>query len=352
LRVAPDAWKLAPLGGSLLFTATAPGASPKSGTTVWGVVFPPGPPTPGLKLQVFDVQLGREATAPATLKAQLTNTGKVPAGGTISVVAPAGVTFGALPAGCRKQRTTVAECTVATVDAGKSWAVQVPLAVPARLRAEAPLVGLVRAVLRPSGQSVLQTQASYQIFAPAGQSGVTVGTSTDGSPGPGGLNLHDRAARFPMARPALVWPIISGSLVLLAVVVVGMVLTLRDRREDEPASRPAGATPAAEKLPAQPAPADRTAVISAGPVDRTATPRGPISWEWRTGEEPIQPAEPDSPDGAAAGPDSPAGAAGPDSPQDAAAEPAEQAEPVEPAAPPPVSEAAAGGTAEPAPASA
>jgi hypothetical protein len=290
LRVAPDAWKLAPLGGSLLFTATAPGATTKSGTTAWGVVFPPGPPTPGLKLQVFDVQLGHQATVPATLKAQLTNTGKVTAGGTVTVMAPAGVSFGALPAGCHK-RGTVAECTVTTVDAGRSWAVQVPLAVPDRLRAEAPLVGLVRAVLRPSGQSALQTQASYQIFAPAGQTGVTVGTSApaDGSAPPGGLNLHDRAARFPLMRPAVVWPIISGSLVLLAVVLVGLVMTLRGRREEVGAgARPAGAGPVAVEAPEQPQRPDLTAVISAGPVDRTPTPSGPISWEWTTGEEPTQ----------------------------------------------------------------
>jgi hypothetical protein len=297
LRVAPDAWKLAPLGGSLLFTATAPGAAAKAGITTWGVVFPPGPPTPGLRLQVFDAQLSPDATAPARLKAQITNTGKVPAGGTITVIAPSGVAFGALPAGCRKVRGTTVECAATTIDTGKTWAVQIPLSVPARLRAEAPLVGLVRAVLRPSGQNVLQTQASYQIFAPAGQAGVTVGASgpADGSAAPGGLNLHDRAARFPLTRPVVVWPIIGGSLVLLIVVAVGMVMTLRGRREEEQAAAERPAAAPAEEPAALPR-EDKTAVISAGPVDRTPTPKGPISWEWTTGEEPTQPAPVDSTD--------------------------------------------------------
>jgi hypothetical protein len=292
LRVAPDAWKIAPVGGSLLFTASAPGATPYSGSVGWGVVFPAGPPTPGLKLQVFDVQLSPQATAWARLKTQLTNTGKVPAGGTITVIAPSGVTFGTLPAGCRKVRATAAECEVTPVDTGKSWSVLVPLSVPARLRADAPLVGLVRAVLRPSGQADLQTQASYQIFAPSGQAGVMVGASAPaGSAGPDGLPLHDRAARFPLTKPFVVWPIIGGSVALLSVVIIGIVMTLRGRREEvlETAKTPRQGTDDDEEAEAPRPHGDVTAVISAGPVDRTPTPKGPISWEWRTGEEPTQP---------------------------------------------------------------
>jgi hypothetical protein len=291
LRVAPDAWKLAPLSGGLAFVATADGANPQSGRTSWGVVFPPGPPAPGLKLQVLDVRLGRQPTAPGSLRVELTNRGTVPATGSVTVIAPAGVTFGSLPPGCLKQKSTTAQCSAGTVTPGQLWAVRVPLAVPARLRAEAPLVGLVRAQLLPSAGNALQTQASYQIFAPAGEAGVTVGTSAEpGAPGGTGIRLQDRSAHIPLARSVVVWPIISGSILLLVVVTVGLVLTLRRRREDAqhlavpPRPRPA------DRPPPDPGRADATAVISAGPVDRTPTPRGPISWEWTTGEEATLPA--------------------------------------------------------------
>ncbi len=292
LQVAPDAWKSAPLTGGLTFTATAPGAASRTGQATWGVVFPPGPPTPGLQLHVSNVQLEPQPASVSSLRVQVINTGKVPAPGALTVVAPNGVSLGTLPAGCVRSKSTTAVCNAGTVDVGKPWEVRVPLVVPDRVRADAPLVGLVRALLSPSGQTPLQTQASYQIFAAAGQTGVTVGTSAQHSPpaGGAGLDLHDRAARFPLTRPAVVWPIIGGSLLLLAVATVGILLTLRRRREEALVAGELAAAAPAEPVAEAPAPTDKTAVISAGPVDRTPTPKGPISWEWRTGEEPVQPA--------------------------------------------------------------
>jgi hypothetical protein len=289
VRVAPDAWKLAPLTGSLGFTATAPGAASRSGTIGWGVVFPPGPPTPGIQLHVGDVHLQGRPTDPSTLRIQTTNSGAVTGTATVTAMVPSGVTFGSLQAGCQKLRATAVRC-VGTVDPGQTWVVQVPLQVPDHLRAQAPLVGLVKAVLQLSGQDALLTQASYQIFAPPGESGVTVGASTPpGSGAPNGSDLHDRAAG-PLDRSVVVWPIISGSLLLLVVVVIGFIVILRRRREELVAIQALqGSARLAIEPESEPEQSDRTAVISAGPVDRTPSPRGPIAWEWVTGEEALQP---------------------------------------------------------------
>ncbi|HKS99437.1 MAG TPA: hypothetical protein VJT31_07890, partial [Rugosimonospora sp.] len=304
LRVAPDAWQQAPLSGGLTFVALAPGAAPQTGQVTWGIVFPPGPPTPGLKLVTSDVHLPRQASTPGTLTVQLTDTGQVPGSAAITVIAPTGASLGTLPAGCRvqKARPATAVCTNPEVAAGTAWTVQLPLSVPAKARADAPLVGLVRAQLQPAGQQVLQTQASYQVFAPGGQAGVTIGASASASaPSPsvpgggGGVGMRDRVAGFPLVRSPIAWPIIGGSATLLVVALIGILLTLRRRREEArvwaPVRIPAQPAAADEPEP-DPASVDKTAVISAGPVDRTPTPRGPISWEWIPGSEPDAAREP------------------------------------------------------------
>jgi hypothetical protein len=299
LRAAPDAWKRAPLTGTVTATAAATGAATKVGQTAWDVIFPPGPPAPGLRLQVSDVRLDPDPSAPAILRLLLTNGSAAPGTAAVTVVAPAGVSLGTLPRGCQRLKPTTAECLAGTVGAGRRWELRVPLAVPDRLRSEAPLAGLVQAQLHPTGQGILRTQASYQIFAADGQAGVTVGTDTDPDASGTRLHLHDRAARSPLTQPVVVWPIIGGSVLLLIVVTIGLAMVLRRRAEEVAQFAADPAEAAAEPEPgAGPARADATAVISAGPVDRTPTPRGPIAWEWTTGEEPVQ-----RPEGAGDDPD-------------------------------------------------
>jgi hypothetical protein len=288
LLVDPGAWQSSPLGGRLNFTATAPGAATLSGRVAWGVVFPPGPPTPGLTLRASDVHLdvaGERPVVRGHLTVQVTNSGKAPGTGEVAVVAPAGVTFGALPAACLPRGPSAIACDTGVLAVGKSWEVLLTLLIPAVLRADTSMVGLVRAKLSTYGQSALLTQSSYQILAARGQSGAPAGTSAEpAAPG--------AATRQP-ARPVPVRPIIGGSVALLIVVAVGLAMTLSWRREAGPAQRPARDKAAARQPGAGEAAADRqedaTAMLSAGPVDRTPTPRGPIRWEWIADEQSTEP---------------------------------------------------------------
>jgi hypothetical protein len=97
------------------------------------------------------------------------------------------------------------------------------LAVSDSVRPDSPLAGLVRASLTSSGQSARTTQASYQIIAPQAQAGVNVGTTASAAP--------SRSETPALENPAAV-PIILGSILMLALVGVGLVLglDLRPRR--------------------------------------------------------------------------------------------------------------------------
>jgi hypothetical protein len=217
ITVGANAWRTAPLTGKIDFSATAPQASPANGTANWSVVFPPGPPAPGIALQVADVTLDSDPTDPGELVIQLTNTGGRPGAALIEVVVPPGVVVTRLTAECQSQRqvnSITTECGLGTIGPKVQRAIGVMLAVSDVVRADAPLAGLVRASLTPSGQSTLTTQASYQILAPQAQAGVNVAATASAGTSP------DAAAS---ANPAAL-PIILGSILLLALVGVGLVL--------------------------------------------------------------------------------------------------------------------------------
>lgn len=223
ITVSPDAWRTAPLAGMVSFSATAPRASPASGSVAWSVVFPPGPPAPGIALQVADVTLDSDATVPGELVIRLTNTGGRPASAVIDIVVPAGVEVTGLPADCQSQRRIdpiTTECGLGILGAGGQRALGVPVTVSESSRADSPLAGLVRAVLTPSGQSSRSTQASYQIIAPTAQAGVSAVTTASAAPSHGSAAEHGS----PLALP-----IVLGSILVLALVGVGLVLRL-DRR--------------------------------------------------------------------------------------------------------------------------
>ena len=226
ISVNGDAWRNAPLAGRIDFTGTAGGYAPVSGSVDWGVIFPPGPPAAGINLQVADVSLDADVTVPGELVIRLTNTGQRPAAGVLDLVVPAGVSVAQLPADCQSRRqvdATTTECGLAPVPAGVQRAVSIPLEVSDEARANAPLAGLVRASLTPSGQATRTTQASYQIIAPQVQSGVSAAsTASPAVPQPAGN--ASSSGGDPVAQP-----IILGSMLLLVLVALGLIVGVRGR---------------------------------------------------------------------------------------------------------------------------
>lgn len=221
IAVSPDAWRRAPLAGRVDFSASSPGTADAGGTVTWGVVFPPGPPAAGIALQVADVTLDNDVTVPGQLVIRLTNTGARPATGVVDLVVPAGVTVARLPADCQTQRQVdpaTTECGLDTIPAGAQRAVAVPLMVGDRARADAPVAGLVRAALTPSGQGTRTTQASYQIVAPPAQTGVSA-MSTGAPAVPQAV-----AAITPVRGDRAALLVIFGSLAILAFVTVGLIV--------------------------------------------------------------------------------------------------------------------------------
>jgi hypothetical protein len=218
IAVSSNAWRHAPLAGKVDFSASSPGIADASGTVTWGVVFPPGPPAAGIALQVADVTLDNDVTVPGQLVIRLANTGARPATAVVDLVVPAGVTVVRLPADCQTQRQvdpTTTECGLGTIPAAVQRTITIPLMVSDRGRADAPLAGLVRAALSPSGQGTRTTQASYQILAPPAQTGVSaVGTAAPQAAAAVAQAMGDRAVQL----------VIFGSIVLLALVTVGLVM--------------------------------------------------------------------------------------------------------------------------------
>jgi hypothetical protein len=178
-------------------------------------------------LQVADVTLDSDPTDPGELVIRLTNTGGRPAAAAIDVVVPAGVDVTRLTTQCQSQRqvnSTTTECALGAIGPGVQRAIGVLLTVSDAVRRDSPLAGLVRASLAPSGQSARTTQASYQIIAPLAQAGVNVAiTASPATPSRGGTTALENSAAL---------PIIFGSILLLALVGVGLALRLdlRPRR--------------------------------------------------------------------------------------------------------------------------
>lgn len=226
ISVNGDAWRNAPLAGRVDFTATAGGYVPVSDSVNWGVIFPPGPPAAGIGLQVADVTLDADATVAGQLVIRLTNTGVRAAVGVLDLVVPAGVSVGELPADCQNKRqvdASTVECGLGPVAAGVQRAISIPLQVSDEARADAPLAGLVRAALTPSGQGTRTTQASYQIIAPQVQSGVSAAsTASPAVPQPAGN--ASATGGDPAAKP-----IIFGSVLLLVLVALGLIVGVRGR---------------------------------------------------------------------------------------------------------------------------
>jgi hypothetical protein len=288
IRVDGDAWRHAPLTGRVDFSATATGASAATGTVTWGVVFPPGPPAAGIVLQVADVTLENDVAVPGQLVIRLTNTGVRPAVGVLDLVVPAGVTVAPPPTDCQTQRQvdpSTTECGLGTVPAGVQRAVAIPLVVSDRARADAPLAGLVRASLTPTGQGSRSTQASYQIIAPQLQSGVSAARTA--SPVPPRITAGTSPSQGDPAAPLIIF----GSLIVLALVAIGLIVVRqgelvrrRPRRGGLPPSATAGPwRPVSTFVPVEPHPRPDPPV----PV----SPAAPAEGDGGPDEAEVEPAE-------------------------------------------------------------
>ncbi|MFI6779563.1 hypothetical protein [Micromonospora sp. NPDC050276] len=237
LRVAGTAWKQMPLSGSVRVVADAPG-TPGEATDDQGfaVLFPPGPPVPGIALAAdevaFDISGG-----PSTLTIRLGNTGTVDAAGGVEVVLPAGVTVPAPPLGCVAVDPTRTRCDAGLVLTGTTAELRLPVEATPQAQREAPLSGAVVGQLDPRSGPTRRVQMSFRITAaaalatpavsppaPTGSQGVlAAGAST----GDGGLTSVQRTAVILIA--------VSTLLVVLALT---LATTSLRRRFAGPAPEP------------------------------------------------------------------------------------------------------------------
>ncbi|MEW1587793.1 hypothetical protein AB0283_20435 [Micromonospora vinacea] len=242
LRVAGTAWKQMPLSGSVQVVADASGV-PGEATDDQGfaVLFPPGPPVPGIALAAdevaFDISGG-----PSTLTLRLGNTGAVDAAGRVEVVLPAGVTVPAPPLGCVAVDPTRTRCDAGLVAAGTTAEMRLPVEATPQAQREAPLSGAVIGQLDPRSGPTRRVQMSFRITAAAALATPVVSPpAPTGSQGvlPAGAATRDGGLTS-VQRTAVILIAVSTLLVVLALTLA--MTSLRRRfggPPPEPTPRPA-----------------------------------------------------------------------------------------------------------------
>lgn len=235
LRVSGTAWRSMPLSGTVRVTAGAAGVTGTAGDDEgFAVLFPPGPPVPGIALRadevVFDI-----TGAPTTLSVHLGNTGQVDAAGRIEVVLPDGVTVTDPPPGCTAASGDRTRCDLGRVAAGRGVDLRLPVSATAEAQRRAPLAGAVIGWLDPRSGRDRQVQMSFRIAAAAalstppvtsptatGSQGVLAAAEQDTGP--------DRDGTARQTAVALI--VVSGLLVVLALALA--TTSLRRRLSDPP----------------------------------------------------------------------------------------------------------------------
>lgn len=264
LRVDPRAWRSAPLGAVVSARATLVGWSTVTARDQAGyaVVFPPGPPTPGISLLVTDVPV--DAARTGVLSVRLRNTGAVAATARAEILGPQGSRLDGAPECVTGPTPQESRCEIGTLAAGAQEVLGLRLTLdPLAASGAVPLGGLVRAQLTPAGQDTIGTQASFLITMEAAQAG----TQPSGSVGLAGA-ADDRPTRavppaiMPIdlsANPLAAVPIVGGLAGLLAVMCVLLVVGVRGQdppmpvppaRPERPADVPVPVRPAIEASPA------------------------------------------------------------------------------------------------------
>ncbi|MEU9505245.1 hypothetical protein AB0D32_03045 [Micromonospora sp. NPDC048170] len=167
VRVDGDAWKTMPLSGSVRVAATAPGTpGPVSDHEGFAVLFPPGPPVPGISLDAGAVSFDISGVA-SGLDVRLGNTGQVDADGRIEVVLPTGVTVPAPPPGCTAVSAARTRCELGALAAGRTAELRLPVSATPEAQRQAPLAGAVLGQLDPRSGRTRQVRMSFRITAVA-----------------------------------------------------------------------------------------------------------------------------------------------------------------------------------------
>ncbi|MFI9644364.1 hypothetical protein ACIG87_30665 [Micromonospora sp. NPDC051925] len=239
VRVSGVAWRQMPLSGAVRVTATGPDAGDTAQDNEgFAVLFPPGPPVPGILLDadevVFDISGG-----PAALAARLGNTGRVDAAGRVEVVLPAGVSVWNPPAGCAPVSPTRTRCDLDVVPAGRTETLRFTVAATPDAQREAPLAGALIGWLDPESGPARQVQMSFRITAAA-----ALATPPVGSPAPtgsqgliaAGAGAVDVGGMSSAQRTALVLIVVS---VLLVVLALALATSSLRQRTTGPAADPA-----------------------------------------------------------------------------------------------------------------
>ncbi|MGI5525295.1 hypothetical protein ACQEUX_30745 [Micromonospora sp. CA-259024] len=238
LRVDGAAWKQMPLGGSVQVTANAPGVPGQAiDDQGFAVLFPPGPPAPGIALAADEVAFDISGAA-STLTLRLGNTGAVDAAGRVEVVLPAGVTVPAPPLGCVAVDPTRTRCDAGLVAAGETAEFRLPVEATPQAQREAPLSGAVIGHLDPRSGPTRQVQMSFRITAAAALATPVVSPpAPTGSQGvlPAGA-AEDEGGMTSVRRTAVILIAVSALLVVLALT---LATTSLRRRLTGPAPSPA-----------------------------------------------------------------------------------------------------------------
>ncbi|HEV7710382.1 MAG TPA: hypothetical protein VGP16_19460 [Asanoa sp.] len=238
VRVAGDAWRKMPLGGSVDVTASAlsrPDLGTVSDNQGFAVLFPPGPPVAGISLAASEVAFG-SPNQPANLEVKLSNTGDGSPAGAVEVLLPDGVTVAGQPSGCAAagERT---HCDLGRLRAGQTVTTTLPLVATLDAQRLAPLSGAVFGTLT-SGNGTKQVQMSFRITAteatatpsptPEGAVGPTASQGTIG----GFAKVADsRDGLSGVQKTALALVVVSILLVVLALTLA--TTSLRRRIEDD-----------------------------------------------------------------------------------------------------------------------
>ncbi|MFD6563169.1 hypothetical protein [Micromonospora profundi] len=238
LRVAGTAWERMPLSGSVRVVGDAPDV-PGEATDDQGfaVLFPPGPPAPGISLSADEVAFDISGAA-SSLVVRLGNTGKVDAAGLIEVVLPAGVSVPNPPAGCTAADAGRARCDVGPLPAGETGEVRLPVEATPQAQRNAPLSGAAIGQLDPRSGPTRRVQMSFRITAAA-----ALATPVMSPPAPTGSQgvlpagaAGDDTGMTSVQRTAALLVAVSALLVVLALV---LATTSLRRRFSEPVPGPA-----------------------------------------------------------------------------------------------------------------
>lgn len=228
VRVSGDAWRQMPLGGTVSVTATAPGeAGQVRDDEGFAILFPPGPPVPGIGLDADEVAFDITGGS-SVLVVRLDNTGTVDAGGLIEVIMPDGVGVFTLPPDCVPGSAGRIRCAMGTVPAGQRAVLWMPLVATPQAQRMAPLAGGVIGRLDPRQGPSRQVQMSFRITAAAALSTPVVGapqpTGSQGVIGGSGRTAMAGGGANPVRRTAIMLISVSGLLVVAALALATVSL--------------------------------------------------------------------------------------------------------------------------------